>query len=132
MDVKRIDPEEARVLLDSEEGYTYLDVRTEEEFAAGHVPAAVNIPVVEKNPMGLGLVPNPDFLSQVEQQFDKDMKIITLCLRGTRSMHAAMMMMALGYTEVVDMQGGYDAEMDARGNVVVEGWARRNFPTTTD
>ena len=132
MDIKRIDPEEARGRLDSEQGYICLDVRTEEEFAAGHIPAAVNIPVVEKNPMGLGLVPNPDFLSQVEQQFDKDMKIITLCLRGTRSMHAAMMMMALGYTEVVDMQGGYDAEMDARGNVVVEGWARRNFPTTTD
>ena len=132
MDVKRIDPEEARVLLDSEQGYTYLDVRTEEEFAAGHVPAAVNIPVVEKNPMGPGLVPNPDFSSQVEQQFDKDRKIITLCLRGVRSMHAATMMMGLGYTEVVDMQGGYDAEMDARGNVVVEGWARRNFPTTTD
>ena len=132
MDIRRIDPEEARRLLDSQEGYTYLDVRTEEEFAAGHVPSAVNIPVVEKNPMGPGLVPNPDFLSQVEQQFDKDMKIITLCLRGTRSMHAATMMMALGYTEVVDMQGGYDAEMDAGGNVVVEGWARRNFPTTTD
>ena len=132
MDIKRIDPEEARGRLDSEQGYICLDVRTEEEFATGHIPAAVNIPVVEKNPMGLGLVPNPDFLSQVEQQFDKDMKIITLCLRGTRSMHAAMMMMALGYTEVVDMQGGYDAEMDARGNVVVEGWARRNFPTTTD
>ena len=47
-------------------------------------------------------------------------------------MHAATMMMALGYTQVVDMQGGYDAEMDAGGNVVVEGWARRNFPTTTD
>ena len=132
MDVKRIDPEEARVLLDSEEGYTYLDVRTEEEFAAGHVPAAVNIPVVEKNPMGPGLVPNPDFSSQVEQQFDKDRKIITACLRGVRSMQAATMMMALGYTQVVDMQGGYDAEMDARGNVVVEGWARRNFPITTD
>ena len=132
MDIRKIDPEEARGRLDSEQGYICLDVRTEEEFAAGHITAAVNIPVVEKNPMGLGLVPNPDFLSQVEQQFDKDRKIITLCLRGTRSMHAAMMMMALGYTEVVDMQGGYDAEMDARGNVVVEGWARRNFPTTTD
>ena len=69
--------------------------------------------------MGPGLVPNPDFSSQVEQQFDKDRKIITLCLRGVRSMHAATMMMGLGYTEVVDMQGGYDAEMDARGNVVV-------------
>ena len=132
MDVKRIDPEEARGLLDSEEGYICLDVRTEEEFAAGHVPAAVNIPVVEKNPMGPGLVPNPDFSSQVEQQFGKGRKNITLCLRGARSMHAATMMMALGYTEVVDMQGGYDAEIDAGGNVVVEGWARRNFPTTTD
>ena len=132
MDIKRIDTEQARGLLDSEEGYICLDVRTEEEFAAGHVPAAVNIPVVEKNPMGPGLVSNPDFSSQVEQQFDKDRKIITLCLRGVRSMHAATMMMALGYTEVVDMQGGYDAEMDAQGNIVVEGWARRNFPTTTD
>ena len=132
MDVNRIDPAEARALLESEPGYICLDVRTAEEFAAGHIPAAVNIPVVEKNPMGPGLVPNPDFSSQVEQQFDKDRKIITLCLRGVRSMHAATMMMALGYTEVVDMQGGYDAEMDAGGNVVVEGWARRNFPTTKD
>ena len=132
MDVNRIDPAEARALLESEPGYICLDVRTAEEFAAGHVPAAVNIPVVEKNPMGPGLVPNPDFSSQVEQQFDKDRKIITLCLRGVRSMHAATMMMALGYTEVVDMQGGYDAEMDAGGNIVVEGWARRNFPTTKD
>ena len=47
-------------------------------------------------------------------------------------MHAATMMMALGYTQVVDMQGGYDAEMDAGGNVVVDGWARRNFPITKD
>jgi len=30
------------------------------------------------------------------------------------------------------MQGGYDAEMDAGGNVVVDGWARRNFPITKD
>ena len=132
MGLKRIEPEQARGLLESEQGYICLDVRTEEEFAAGHVPAAANIPVVEKNPMGPGLVPNPDFSSQVEQQFDKDRKIITLCLRGVRSMHAATMMMGLGYTEIVDMQGGYDAELDAQGNIVVEGWARRNFPTTTD
>ena len=45
MDIKRIDPEEAGGRLDSEQGYICLDVRTEEEFAAGHIPAAVNIPV---------------------------------------------------------------------------------------
>ena len=132
MDIRRIDPEEARQLLDSQEGYTYLDVRSEEEFAQGHVPGAVNIPVATSNPLGAGLVANPDFNRQVAEQLDKDSKIITACLRGGRSLKAAMMLTAEGYTGIVDMLGGYDAELDAFGNVVVEGWARRGFPTTTE
>ena len=132
MDIKRIDPEEARELLDSGESYTYLDVRSEEEFAQGHVPGAVNIPVATSNPLGPGLVANPDFNKQVAAQLDKDSKIITACLRGGRSLKAAMMLTAEGYTGIVDMLGGYDAELDAVGNVVVEGWARRGFPTTTE
>ena len=132
MDIKRLDPEEARQLLDSQEGYTYLDVRSEEEFAQGHVPGAVNIPVATSNPLGPGLVANPDFNKQVAAQLDKDSKIITACLRGGRSLKAAMMLTAEGYTGIVDMLGGYDAELDAVGNVVVEGWARRGFPTTTE
>ena len=132
MDIKRLDPEEARQLLDSQEGYTYLDVRSEEEFAQGHVPGAVNIPVATSNPLGPGLVANPNFNKQVAAQLDKDSKIITACLRGGRSLKAAMMLTAEGYTGIVDMLGGYDAELDAVGNVVVEGWARRGFPTTTE
>ena len=132
MDIRRIDPEEARQLLDSQEGYTYLDVRSEEEFAQGHVPGAVNIPVATSNPLGAGLMANPDFNRQVAEQLDKDSKIITACLRGGRSLKAAMMLTAEGYTGIVDMLGGYDAELDAFGNVVVEGWARRGFPTTTE
>ena len=132
MDIKRLDPEEARQLLDSQEGYTYLDVRSEEEFAQGHVPGAVNIPVATSNPLGPGLVANPDFNKQVAAQLDKDSKIITACLRGGRSLKAAMMLTAEGYTGIVDMLGGYDAELDAFGNVVVAGWARRGFPTTTE
>ena len=132
MDIKRIDPEEARELLDSEEGYTYLDVRSEEEFAMDHVPGSINIPVATRNPMGPGLVPNPEFTSQVEEQFDKDSRIITACLRGGRSLAAARALAENGFTGIVDMRGGYDAELDAFGNVIVEGWARRGFPTTTD
>ena len=132
MDIRRLDPEEARQLLDSQEGYTYLDVRSEEEFAQGHVPGAVNIPVATSNPLGPGLVANPNFNKQVAAQLDKDSKIITACLRGGRSLKAAMMLTAEGYTGIVDMLGGYDAELDAVGNVVVEGWARRGFPTTTE
>ena len=76
MDIRRIDPEEARQLLDSQDGYTYLDVRSEEEFAQGHVPGAVNIPVASSNPLGPGLVANPDFNNQVAAQFDKDLSLI--------------------------------------------------------
>jgi len=43
MEVKRISPIEAKALLDSGQGYTYVDVRTIEEFARGHVSGAKNI-----------------------------------------------------------------------------------------
>ena len=130
MDLQRIDPEQAKSLLDSDEGYTYLDVRSAEEFHDGHVPGSINIPLLERNPSGMGLVPNAAFLADVEGRFGKDDKIITACLRGGRSMKAAQMLIASGFTNVVDMRGGYDGEVDPAGNVTFPGWARRDLPTT--
>ena len=46
MELERIDPEAARELLESDQGHVYLDVRTPEEYAQGHVPCSVNIPVL--------------------------------------------------------------------------------------
>ena len=39
----RISPQEASAKL--AEGWTYVDVRTEQEFEAGHPPGAVNVPI---------------------------------------------------------------------------------------
>ncbi len=50
MELKRIVPEEAKALLDSGQGYTYLDVRTVEEFDEGHVQGAKNVPFLEIDP----------------------------------------------------------------------------------
>ncbi len=44
IEIKRITPEQAKELLDSNQGYVYLDVRTVPEFEAGHVPGAKNVP----------------------------------------------------------------------------------------
>ncbi len=132
MAIRRVEPDEAKSLLDSDGGYAYLDVRTTEEFATGRVPGSVNIPVFDKNPRGAGFVPNPEFVAQVTAQFEKDAPLIVACLRGGRSMKAAEMLIAAGFTGVVDMRGGYDAELDAAGNVTCEGWTRRGLPTTTD
>ena len=132
MEIQRIDPEEAKRLLDSDEGYAYLDVRSRDEFRAGHAPGAVNIPLLDNNPAGPGLLPNSHFLQEVEESFGKDAKIIAACLRGGRSLKAARLLVGNGYTHVVDMRGGYDGETDREGNVTFPGWSRRDLPTTTD
>ncbi len=43
MPITRLPPDEAKAKLD--EGFTYVDVRTEEEFEEGHPEGAVNVPV---------------------------------------------------------------------------------------
>ena len=131
MDIERIEPERAKELLDSDEGYTYLDVRSPEEFAAGHVPGACNVALMNRHPAGTGMVPNPDFVTEVQGKLGKDDKIICACLRGGRSLKATQVLIAEGYTNIVDMRGGYDGELDPAGNVVFAGWARRGLPTTT-
>lgn len=42
-----ITAEEAKQIMDSEEGYIILDVRTQEEYDEGHIPGAVLIPDTE-------------------------------------------------------------------------------------
>ena len=43
--LERISPEEVKEKLDADEGYVYLDVRSTAEFADGHAPGAVNVPL---------------------------------------------------------------------------------------
>ena len=128
MTLQRIDPEQAKQLLDSDSGYVYLDVRSDEEFAVGHVPGALNIPLLRRNPDGPGLMPNPSFLEDVQAELGTNTPIITGCLRGPRSVKAAEILIASGYTNVQDMRGGWDGELDATGLLVVAGWSRRGFP----
>ena len=132
MDLERIDPEEAKARLDADDGSIYLDVRSRAEFASGHAPGAVNIPLLDQQPGSPGLAPNPNFVAEVRARFQPDQQLITACLRGGRSMRAAQALIAEGFTKVVDMRGGWDGELDPAGNVVFEGWARRGYPSTTE
>ena len=62
-----------------------LDVRTPEEYAKGHIPGAVNVPI--------------DHLSQriQEMQLSKNTTIVTTCDRGGRSSRAALELQKMGY-----------------------------------
>ncbi|XWS20893.1 hypothetical protein CRYUN_Cryun30bG0008300 [Craigia yunnanensis] len=91
-------------------GHRYLDVRTYDEFNAGHPPAAINIPYYHmfKNG-GEEMLKNSKFLEEVSSEFGKEEKIIVGCKSGRRSLMAATDLLAAGFTHVIDVAGGYTA-----------------------
>ena len=89
----RISPTEAHAKMTSE-GYTYVDVRTPEEFAEGRPAGSINIPLGD------------DFVRAVEAKFAKDARIIVGCKAGGRSLRAATALVAAGFTSVLDQRAG--------------------------
>ncbi|KAK6237263.1 hypothetical protein QUC31_002732 [Theobroma cacao] len=73
-------------------GHRYLDVRTPEEFSAGHAPGAINIPYMCK--VGSGMTKNPNFLAEVSSHFGTYDEIIVGCQVGKRSLMAATELLA--------------------------------------
>ncbi|KAK2076134.1 hypothetical protein QBZ16_001066 [Prototheca wickerhamii] len=102
----RINVQEARSLTESGK-YTYLDVRTEKEYAAGHAPKAVNIPFAHAGMLGMS--PNPDFVEQVKTAFpDTSAPLVIACKAGGRSAKASTALAAAGYSDLKDMGPGFD------------------------
>ncbi|XP_042506767.1 thiosulfate sulfurtransferase 16, chloroplastic [Macadamia integrifolia] len=96
-------------------GHRYLDVRTPEEFGAGHPSGAINVPYMFR--AGVGMTKNPKFLVEVSSNFGKDSEIIVGCQSGKRSLMAATELVNSGYTGVTDIAGGYSA------------WVQNGLPT---
>lgn len=83
-----------------------LDVRTAEEFAAGHIENAVNIDVLK-----------PDFEQKACGVLPKDKVIAVNCRSGKRSKKAAGILVRDGYV-VVELDKGYNAWVDEGHKVV--------------
>ena len=124
--IKRVSPEAAQRLL--EEGYVYVDVRSEPEFEEGHVPAALNVPLLHRGPAGLE--PNPDFLDVMQSAFGKTEGIVVGCRSGSRSLQAARTLVGAGYEHIVDLRTGWEGSRDAFGRRE-PGWLAKGFPAET-
>ena len=128
MSVKQIDPKQTSDTLQQSAGAVYLDVRTAEEFANGHVPGAVNIPVMTPDPMSRRMAPNSKFLETVAARYAKETKIICGCQMGGRSQYAAEILVSAGFVDVSNMVGGFGGARDPMGRVVAPGWLQSGFP----
>jgi rhodanese-related sulfurtransferase len=81
-------PSEARALV--ERGAKLVDVRSASEFAAGHLPGALNVPVGE-----IG--------RRAKELGDPQAPVVVYCASGMRSASAARSLRALGFAHVHDL-----------------------------
>jgi rhodanese-related sulfurtransferase len=103
--VRQADFREIKRRLDAREKLVLVDVREDSEWAQGHLPGATHL--------GKGVIER-----DVERFFpDKDDPLVLYCGGGYRSALAGDSLLKMGYTNVISMDGGWRA------------WVEAGFPT---
>lgn len=93
---EQISGEEAKRIMDTEEGYVIIDARTQEEFDEGHIENAI-------------LIPEYEISERAEKELpDKNQLILVYCRSGRRSKIASQALTDLGYTNVKEFGGIID------------------------
>ncbi len=90
---RQIGMNEAIEIMEKENDYIILDVRTPEEFREKHIPGAINVP---NESIGT---------EEISELPDKDQLILVYCRSGNRSKQASQKLVKLGYTNIVEFGG---------------------------
>jgi rhodanese-related sulfurtransferase len=101
--ISSISVEDAKA-MHGKSGVIFLDVREPKEYKAGHVPGAMNIP--------RGLVE----FQITEKIKDKNTQIIVYCKTGGRACLSGSNLIKMGYKNVKNMDGGWEA------------WSKKGYP----
>ncbi len=94
----------AKEMMRADDSLVVVDVRTQEEYAQGHIPGAI-------------CIPNESIVdAQPEELPDLEQTILVYCRSGRRSKEAAQKLADMGYTNVYEFGG----IIDWTGEVVTE------------
>ena len=93
---EQITPEQAKMIMDTENDYIIIDARTTEEFAEGHIEGAVLLDHMDVKSKAHVVLP------------DKDALILVYCRSGRRSKIASEELVKLGYTNIKEFGGIID------------------------
>ena len=96
--VSEMTPQEAKPAVEAAYAQ-FIDVRTPEEYKAGHAERTKNIPL--------------DELAQNLDKLEKNEPVYLICQTGMRSMKAAQMLNEAGFPQTVSIAGGTTAWQDA-------------------
>ena len=97
---EQITPQEAKMIMDTENDYIIIDARTAEEFAEGHIENAVLLDYEDVKSKAHVVLP------------DKEQLILVYCRSGRRSKIASEELVKLGYTNVKEFGGIIDWPYD--------------------
>lgn len=91
-----ITAQQAKEIMDTQEGYIILDTRTQEEYDQGHIPGAI-------------LIPYDEVLEKAEGVLkEKNQLLLVYCRSGRRSKLACEDLVKLGYTNIKEFGGIID------------------------
>ena len=91
-EIKDIDVQTLKDLLDQKNRLILVDVRDPEEFEICNINGSILIPLVE--------------LEEHLPDFDKDIKFVVYCKEGERSLKAAKIMSKYGFKDIYNVEGG--------------------------
>ena len=119
-------PSEAYEIMQSAPGVKLVDVRCHAELDwVGRIENSVGIEWATYP----GMKPNPHFLTQLEQQVDKEALVLFICRSGARSHHAAAMATQTGYIDCYNVLEGFEGDMDAsKHRNATGGWRAAGLP----
>jgi phage shock protein E len=93
---QRVSKEQFKSYLDANPTVQLVDVRTPSEYASGKIGSAVNYDFYSS-----------DFQQQLEK-LDKSKPVMIYCASGGRSGKALDMMKSMGFSTVMELEGGYN------------------------
>lgn len=103
---QKLTPQEFEAKMMAMKNHTLLDVRTQEEYAKGHLAEATLIDFYDN-----------DFKKQLAK-LDKAKPVFVYCAVGGRSGAAANTLVQLGFKQVYDLKGGIQSWVQAQKKVV--------------
>jgi rhodanese-related sulfurtransferase len=110
---------------------TLVDVRSPEEYKfVGHVPGSLAVPWAS----GTSLTRNPRFTRELEAKLGgKHSLVLLLCRSGKRSALAAEAAAKAGFSQVFNVQEGFEGELNEAGQRGhSDGWRARGLPWSQD
>ena len=134
-EVKALSPPQAFEFVNENQRAVLIDVRSSMEFLfVGHPKGSVHVPWIDAPEW----VINPQFITEVRKvmlggigavEHTGDAPVVLICRSGKRSLEAGILLIDNGFSEVYNIDEGFEGELDdTHHRSTVGGWRYHGLP----